>query len=109
MGNEYLPPSGAKLDLVRWIDSQPGATFVATRAWDLSALTHGRFHAAYCGSSPDQLAVYAKINVTDVIVLDGNRDCRLFEKLEYYASRRIQFDSIEVWHLNGLEVTQNSN
>ena len=88
---------------------QPGATFVTTRAWDLSALTHGRFHAAYCGSSPDQLAVDAKINVTDVIIFEEHKDCRLFEKLDDYASRRIQFDSIEVWHLNDALDEDSSN
>jgi hypothetical protein len=100
MDKKYLPPSGAKLDLVRWIDDQPAATFVTTRAWDLSALTRARFHAAYCNSSPDQLAVYAKIRVTDVIVLEGDRECRLYEKLNVYADRRAQFETIEVWHLN---------
>ena len=108
MYNEYLPPTGAKLNLVRWIDSQPTTTYVTTRAWDLSALTNARFHAAYCGASPDQLAVYARINVTDVIVLDGNKECRLFEKLDDYATRRIQFDTIEVWRLNGVLTSANN-
>lgn len=97
---EYLPPTGAKLELIQWINTQPGAVFLTTKAWDLTALTKGRFHAGWCDVSTEQLSIYDKLNVTDVIVWDGEREnCRLFERLAAYAVPRMRMDGVEVWRL----------